>query len=95
MLTGMGVVLSENSLGIPVGDVVRLGQVDLMFKIDISETNAGPRWIPNPNSQFVAFQGDFNEKPFCLYVFDYQIISSINGYQGADLEDTLSNFKAQ
>lgn len=90
----MAVVLTENSLGIPVGDVVRLGQVDLMFKIDISETNAGPRWIPNPNSQFIAFDNDFNNKPFSLYVFDYQIISSISGYKGADLEDTLKNFEA-
>lgn len=89
----MAVVLTENSLGIPVGDVVRLGQVDLMFKIDISETNAGPRWIPNPNSQFVAFDTDFNNKPFSLYVYDYQIISAISGYQGTDLEDTLKNFE--
>ena len=88
-------ILTENSLGIPVGDVVRLGQIDLMFKIDISETNAGPRWVPNPNSQFIAIDGDFNDKPFLIYVHDYQVISQIDGYEGSDLKDTIENLESK
>lgn len=71
---------------------MRLGQVDLQFKIDISETNAGPRWIPNPNSQFVVTE---ENKMFVAYVYDYQIISVFDTYEGSDLEATLSKFEGK
>jgi hypothetical protein len=90
-VTGFGVILSENPHA-PVGSVVRLGQVELQFKIDISETNAGPRWIPNPNSQFVLAE---ENKMFVIYAYDYQIISVFDIYEGADLESTLSKFEAK
>lgn len=92
MLSGNAVVLTENNLNIPVGTVVRLTQVDLMYKIDISETNAGPKWVPNPHSQFILNGGDFEDKPFLMYVHDYQILSQVDGYEGADLENTIKNF---
>lgn len=91
LLTGMALVLTENSLGIPVGAVVKLGQIDLNFKIDISETNAGPRWIPNPHSQFIVTE---ENHPFIAYVHDYQILYSFNTYEGSDLEATLAKFEA-
>jgi hypothetical protein len=91
LLTGMAIVCTENSLNIPVVSFVNLGQVDLSFKIDISETNAGPRWIPNPHSQFITTE---DEKPFLLYVHDYQVIYSIQHHEGVDIENTLKKFDA-
>lgn len=86
-------MLTENDLKIPVGSVVRLGQVSLLYKLDISQTNAGPRWIVNPDSQFIG--DNFDDKPFLMYVHPYQILSYFTDYQGSDLKDTLREFSVE
>lgn len=91
---GLALVLASDVQGVERGDVVRYTQVgtNLFFKVDISETNAGPKWVANPGTQIVSFGQDFDHAPFTAYLESYQILTIIKHGEGVNCEDTLSQF---
>lgn len=92
-MTGFGIVLSSDG-GLEFGQMVRIhNQTNLAAWIDIAETNAGPRWVNNPNTQLYDINGDqFEGSPFVALLDDYQIVSVISDYEDSTVEGTISQF---
>lgn len=95
LFNGKAIVVSvgtECDIPLQPGDVVRLAlTVDMNPWIDIAETNAGAKYIPNPNTCIYPYNEEA-DSPFLAVVRPYDVIARFTNYKGSDLEDFLTKF---